>query len=63
MLDAAKALAREGAVPPGVDNPEVYRQRSGWTVLPRGVDYWEGTRDMRKAPIPQAAEVVQEIPG
>ena len=63
MLDAAKALAREGEVPPGVDNPEVYRQRSGWTVLPRGVDYWEGTREMRKAPIPQAAEVVQEIPG
>src|SRR5512146_699321 len=28
-IAAAKALRDEGVVPPGVDNPEFYRQRSG----------------------------------
>jgi nitrite reductase/ring-hydroxylating ferredoxin subunit len=49
LLEAAKALREHGTTPPGVDQPEVYRQRSGWAILPRGVDYWEYTRDMREA--------------
>jgi len=40
LLDAAKALAENGTVPPGVDMPHAYRYRSGWTVLPRTVDFW-----------------------
>ena len=48
LLAAARALRDDGAVPPGVDEPEVYRQRSGWVILPAGVDYWEETRDLRE---------------
>ena len=33
----------------GVDHPELYRQRSGDLVLPRSVDWWEGTTELRKA--------------
>jgi phthalate 4,5-dioxygenase oxygenase subunit len=54
MLEAAKALRDHGTVPPGVDNPEFYRQRSGWTLLPKGADYWEATRGLRQAVIPEA---------
>jgi phenylpropionate dioxygenase-like ring-hydroxylating dioxygenase large terminal subunit len=49
IINAAKALASEGTIPPGVDNPELYRQRSGGIVLPRSTDWWEGTRDLRQA--------------
>jgi phenylpropionate dioxygenase-like ring-hydroxylating dioxygenase large terminal subunit len=48
MLAAARGLRDHGIVPPGVDNPEFYRQRSGGAVLPRSVDWWEGTRELRK---------------
>ena len=44
LLDAAKALQEQGVVPPGVDAPHAYRYRSGWTILPRSVDFWEGAR-------------------
>ena len=47
MIAAAKALHEQGITPPGVDNPEVYRQRSGGVILPRGIDCWEGTQDLR----------------
>jgi hypothetical protein len=49
LLEAARALREDGTVPPGVDEPEVYRQRSGWVILPTDVDYWGATRDMREA--------------
>jgi hypothetical protein len=49
LLDAAKALQHDGAVPPGVDQPEAYRLRSGWTVLPGEVNWWEATRAQREA--------------
>jgi phenylpropionate dioxygenase-like ring-hydroxylating dioxygenase large terminal subunit len=52
VLEAAKALQAGGAVPDGVDRPAVYRQRSGWTLLPKGSDYWLSTREMRRALIP-----------
>jgi hypothetical protein len=48
LLACARALRDQGLVPPGVDNPEVYRQRSGDLVLPRSVDWWEGTRALRE---------------
>jgi phenylpropionate dioxygenase-like ring-hydroxylating dioxygenase large terminal subunit len=38
MIAAAKALREDGAVPPGVDNPALYRLRSGGAILPNGVD-------------------------
>jgi len=36
-------------VPPGVDRPEVYGQRSGGVLLPEGVDWVEATKDLRRA--------------
>jgi phenylpropionate dioxygenase-like ring-hydroxylating dioxygenase large terminal subunit len=49
MLAAARSLHNDGIIPPGVDNPELYRQRSGGVVLPRSVDWWEGSKDLRQA--------------
>jgi phthalate 4,5-dioxygenase len=49
VLNVAKALRDHGTVPSGVDNPELYRLRSGGVVLPRNVDWWEGTKELRKA--------------
>jgi phenylpropionate dioxygenase-like ring-hydroxylating dioxygenase large terminal subunit len=58
-IAAAKALRDHGTVPPGVDNPEFYRQRSGECILPRSVDWWEGSRTLREtwtAPKPAVPE-------
>jgi len=49
LIDAAKALRDAGQVPPGVDDPAVYRQRSGGVVLPRGANWIEATKDLRRA--------------
>jgi len=49
MLAAVRAHRDEGVIPPGVDEPQIYQQRSGGVVLPRSVDWWEATRDLRKA--------------
>jgi len=51
LLAAAKALAEEGRTPPGVDDPEVYQQRSGGVVLHRDEDWLEATADLRQAGI------------
>jgi len=48
MINAARALAEHGTIPPGVDQPEVYRQRSGEVILPRNVDWWEATKSQRE---------------
>jgi nitrite reductase/ring-hydroxylating ferredoxin subunit len=48
LMACARALRDEGVVPPGVDNPEVYHQRSGGIVLPRSADWWEATRSLRE---------------
>jgi len=47
-IAAAKALRDHGTIPPGVDRPELYRQRSGECILPRSVDWWEGSRHLRE---------------
>jgi phenylpropionate dioxygenase-like ring-hydroxylating dioxygenase large terminal subunit len=49
MIAAAKAFRDDGVIPPGVDNPEFYRYRSGGVILPRSVDWWDATRDLREA--------------
>ena len=49
LIDAAKAFRDKGDVPPGVDNPDVYQVRSGGVVLPNGVDWYEATKELRKA--------------
>jgi nitrite reductase/ring-hydroxylating ferredoxin subunit len=49
MIAAAKAFRDEAVVPPGVDNPEFYSHRSGGVILPRSVDWWTATSELRKA--------------
>jgi len=52
LLDAARALAERGTIPPGVDHPEVYRQRSGGAILPEGTSWVDATAQLRKAYVP-----------
>jgi phthalate 4,5-dioxygenase oxygenase subunit len=47
LLRAAKELAKWGIVPPGVDQPQQYRQRSGSIILPRGADWLQATEHLR----------------
>jgi phthalate 4,5-dioxygenase oxygenase subunit len=49
LIAAVQAHMRSGTVPPGVDDPEVYRVRSGGLFLPPGADWVEATRELRKA--------------
>jgi nitrite reductase/ring-hydroxylating ferredoxin subunit len=49
LIEAARALQEHGTPPPCIDTPEVYLQRSGWVILPKDVDFWEGARDQREA--------------
>ena len=49
LLQAAHALADDQQTPPGVDAPEVYRQRGGGVFLPRGADWLEATKHLRPA--------------
>jgi hypothetical protein len=49
LLNVVHAFADAGTTPPGVDNPEAYRVRSGSCVLPKNVDWLEATRDLRQA--------------
>jgi hypothetical protein len=59
LLACARALAENGVAPPGLDQPEVYHQRSGGIILPRSADWWEATRAVREqfeaqpVPVPQ----------
>jgi phthalate 4,5-dioxygenase len=46
LLAAASALREEGVVPPGVDDPEVFRVRSGGIVLESAADWVEATADL-----------------
>ena len=36
-------------MPPGVDHPEVYQQRSGGVFIDEGADWVEATAELRKA--------------
>jgi phenylpropionate dioxygenase-like ring-hydroxylating dioxygenase large terminal subunit len=49
LIDAARALRENGAVPPGAEQPSVYAVRSGGIVLPSGVSWVEATDERRKA--------------
>jgi phthalate 4,5-dioxygenase len=58
MLGAVKAFMNEGATPPGIDQPDLYRHRSGSIILPRGADWLESTKHLRfpNVPIGEPAE-------
>ena len=49
LIAAARALRERAVVPPGVDDPSVYRQRSGGVILPRGAGWLEATKELRAA--------------
>src|SRR5436309_2643624 len=49
LINAVKAHMERGASPSGIDDPSVYRVRSGGVFLPEGADWVEGTRELRKA--------------
>jgi hypothetical protein len=38
LISAAKSLRDRSEVPPGVDNPGLYRMRSGGALLPKNVN-------------------------
>ncbi len=48
FINAAKALRDHGILPPGVESPVSYHQRSGQVILPRDLEWYEGTRDLRE---------------
>jgi phthalate 4,5-dioxygenase oxygenase subunit len=58
LIRAARALAQDGTPPPGVDDPAVYRYRSGGVILPRSADWLEATKDLQKAFVEHSAEEV-----
>jgi phthalate 4,5-dioxygenase oxygenase subunit len=47
VITAAKALRDRGELPPGADNPAVYRTRSGSVILPRSQNWMDATQEAR----------------
>jgi phthalate 4,5-dioxygenase oxygenase subunit len=65
LIEAVKAYHERSVLPPGVDDPAIYAQRSGEIILPRSADWWEATAEVRRAfveheklaPMPRVAAV------
>jgi phenylpropionate dioxygenase-like ring-hydroxylating dioxygenase large terminal subunit len=49
LMAAARALREHGEIPPGAENPAVYRTRSGSVFLPKDADWIAATEDLRAA--------------
>jgi hypothetical protein len=49
LIDVARAFDEDGVVPPGVDDPTVFRVRGGGVVLPKDADWLTATADLRRA--------------
>jgi phthalate 4,5-dioxygenase oxygenase subunit len=49
VINAARALRDNGTPPPASQDPATYAVRSGQVVLPRKADWWEETRELRRA--------------
>jgi phthalate 4,5-dioxygenase oxygenase subunit len=49
LIAAAHALRESGEIPPGAQNPAVYRTRSGSVFLPKGADWIAATENLRQA--------------
>jgi phthalate 4,5-dioxygenase len=60
LINAAKAFAEHGTIPPGVDSPEVYRVRSGGIILPRSADWIEATKPLREPAVEPGVPIMQE---
>jgi hypothetical protein len=59
LIRAAKAYRDEAEFPPGVKNPDMYRVRSGWAVLPSSVDWLQGTNELRRAFVERSPDEMQ----
>ena len=46
LIDAARAFEQTNDAPEGVDQPELYRQRAGCVLMPRGVNALEVCEDL-----------------
>ena len=57
LLNAAKALRDHGVAPPAVDEPHLYRVRSGGVLLPRNADWQTATRHMQYPQVPAGQPV------
>ncbi|PYR75700.1 MAG: (2Fe-2S)-binding protein [Acidobacteria bacterium] len=60
LIRAAQALRTTGEIPPGVDNPEVYRQRAGGVMLPRSANWFEATKSLRTGFAEHAGELASK---
>jgi phenylpropionate dioxygenase-like ring-hydroxylating dioxygenase large terminal subunit len=49
LIAAVQAHMNHGVTPPGVEDPEAYRVRSGGVFLPPDADWVEATRELRRA--------------
>ena len=52
--------AKDGTLPPGVDNPAIYHYRSGGVILPRATDWISATKDLQKAFVEHKPEELYE---
>ena len=59
LINAAKALRNDGTIPPGVENPEVYRIRGGGIILPRSADWQEATLPYSHPQVEPGVKVMQ----
>ncbi len=59
MINAAKALRDNGTTPPGVDEPALYRRRSGGILLPRTADWQEATQHMQAPTVEPGLKIMQ----
>ena len=58
VINAARALSDNATTPPGVDDPAVYRYRSGGVILPRDAEWLEATKGLRRAFAPAPPEQI-----
>jgi phthalate 4,5-dioxygenase oxygenase subunit len=58
VINAARALRDNATTPPGVDDPAVYRYRSGGVILPRDAEWLEATKGLRRAFAPAPPEQI-----
>jgi len=56
IAETVKAYSDHGALPANVDNPDLYRVRAGWVVLPRDADFWDATERLRGSVLEQEVE-------
>jgi hypothetical protein len=57
VIRAAQALRDSGTIPPGVDDPEIYRTRSGSVILPRSANWLDATQHARWPQVPAGEPV------